>query len=87
MAKPMSPARREQLLAASRYVLDAMAAGALAEDIISGLIRIHAATRSVASGANTLSCVGVRGSCTWSRDRGLLDSWRKNATIRLMADA
>lgn len=78
----MTPRQREKLQAAADYV-SAHKGRVAAATIILGLISMHGATRKLRPTTNTLRCAGVAGSCTWSTDTGLLDSWLKNAAVRL----
>jgi hypothetical protein len=78
--------RRAALKAACNTVLDRTREGVPAKEILEELERDHAARRSVAYGAYTLSVAGVRATCTWSADTGLLANWRKTATLHLAAE-
>lgn len=82
----MSPKALEKLQAAAKFVGDEMQKGTPFEQIILAMISLYGASRSVSGGSYTLNCCGVRGSCTWSRDAGLLKSWNGNATTRLMRE-
>lgn len=77
----------ETLREAAKFVGNERQKGTAAELIILAMVSQFGATRSVSSsgGAYTLRCGGVRGSCTWSRDEGLLKSWNGNATVKLFA--
>ena len=82
--EPLTPAQRDRLLVVTKFAMDEIAKDTPADKIIYLLEADHAATVSVKGSAYTLRAAGVVGSCTWSRDSGLLSSWRKNATVRLM---
>lgn len=76
---------RTRLQAAADYDARMRAALATPAAIISGLVENHGATYTKRPSTNTLRCAGVTATCTWSEDAGLLQAWRKNATVRLMA--
>lgn len=82
----MTPAALERLQAASDFVLAELGKGTAAVDIIAALQRDHNATLALRPAGNVLRVAGVSGTCTWSRDKGLLDSWRKNATVRIVRE-
>jgi hypothetical protein len=73
----------DRLQAAADFVAAELRNGAQPMGIIGGLMRDHGASYSTASSTNTLRCAGVAGTCTWSAETGLVDSWRRNAIARL----
>lgn len=77
----MTPTMLARLKAATDYVMAEISKKTDDAEILAGLVRDHAATYR--SGAGTLRCAGVTASCTWSSTSGLLNAWRKNATIKL----
>ena len=80
-------ARNRRLLnAASDCVHAGIRAGKDPAAIIADLVAEHGAMfRPNWNNTNLLLCCGVRASCTWSRDAGLLKAWRRNSTMRLMS--
>ncbi len=87
MSAPMSPAMRARLIAASDYVLTAHEDGRNPHVVIHGLIRRFGARYKCGPRGNTLRCAGITASCTWSHGRGLLNTWRRLATIELAMEA
>lgn len=83
MTMPATLKRRAKLQAAADYVADRLRAGDHALRIIEGLVAGHGATHVTGRDPNALQCAGVSATCTWSKDEGLLENWRKNATLRL----
>jgi len=81
----MTPKALEKLRDAAKFVGGERQKGVAAEVIIQAMISQFGAARSVSCGAFTLRCAGVRGSCTWSRDTGLLESWWRCVTMKLAA--
>lgn len=75
---------RKRLKAAWEVVAAARRDNTPAEGVIALLEKEHAAKRRQAGGAYHLRCAGVASSCTWSRDKGLLDGWYRNASLRLI---
>lgn len=73
-----------RLRAATACVLDGQRAGDTAEQIIQRLIAGHGATRRCSPQTNVLRVAGVATSCTWSRDQGLLDGWRRLAARKIL---
>lgn len=80
----MKPAQREKLQAAASLVGDKLRAEVAPAAIIAELVEKHGATHRTRWDGNRLSVAGVAATCTWSADKGLLDNWRKTATVRLM---
>lgn len=72
-----------RLQKASDFVLSRAAAQMAPADIIASLVADHSASVKLRPTGNTLRCAGVTASCTWSEDKGLLDAWRKNATVKI----
>ena len=83
----MSPKALKTLREAAKFVGDEKAKGTAPELVILALLKNFGAKRAVSGGAHTLRCGTVAASCTWSRDKGLLDNWNRNATIRLAREA
>lgn len=54
-------------------------------EIIARLVEQHGAIYRQGD-PHRLRCAGVTATCTWSKDMGLLEAWRKNATIRIMKE-
>lgn len=79
----MNDASIDRLQAAANFVGDELRTGAREEDIIQALIRVHGATVK-GWDPYRLRCAGVVGTCTWSKGVGLLNSWQRNATVKLM---
>jgi hypothetical protein len=77
---------RQQLQAAMDLVLKRLGEKAAPAEIIAELVRDHGATYDPRGDAARLRCAGVASSCTWSRDVGLLDNWRRTAMNRLMVE-
>jgi hypothetical protein len=84
MPKPMTPAARARLQAASDFLLAEQQAQRAADWIIAGLVGQHGASFRTGADTNRLSCAGVAATCTWSSSDGLLAAWRRLATLRLM---
>ena len=82
----MTPPLFARLQKASDYVLSRAAADVSPAAILAGLKADHAATVRLSASGNTIRCAGVTASCTWSEDKGLLQAWRKNATLKLMQE-
>ena len=82
----MSPAALERLKTVARFVNDELAAGATPEAAIAGMIAQHHAVHRYRYGTYELRASGVAGTCTSCPGKGVLDSWRKNATVRLMRE-
>lgn len=81
----MSPAARARLEAAKDEADTMMQQGRQPIEIIVQLVHEHGAI--VRRGdPNRLRCCGVAASCTWSVNSGLLEAWRKNATLRIMKE-
>lgn len=82
----MTPVMLARLQAASDYVLAEVAKKAPAAEIIAGLVAHH---RAFFRRGNTheLRVASVSASCTWSDGDGLLDAWRRNATVRIATEA
>lgn len=80
----MSPIKLRILIDAKRFVEGERAERRPDERTIQNMIRLFNATCKLTPSNNTLRCCGVTGNCTWSRDKGLLDSWLK-AAIRQIA--
>lgn len=83
----MTDAQRGKLQAACDFVSASLRMEMKADEIIARLCSGYGATLTVRYDGNKLRCAGVAASCTWSADTGLLDNWRKTATVRLMASA
>jgi len=79
----VTPAAIGKLQAVADFVADERRKGTPAAEIISALQVLHKASYVLRPWTNTLRVAGVTGSCTWSNDDGLLDSWRRNAARRL----
>lgn len=85
---PISPHQRQRIQAAMDYVLASLQAGAEPAQIISDLVeRFGASVPAYRGHGYTMRCAGVAGNCTWSKDDGLLKSWRGNANTRLASAA
>lgn len=78
---------RARLQAASDHIAKRLRGGMEPSAIIGELVRDFGANQRQRSGAYILSLAGISASCTWSPDKGLLDRWRRNATLRLMETA
>lgn len=83
----MNDRQRDKLRSACDRVAKMLQLKSTPAEIIDALVRDHGATYSTMSDGYKLRCAGVAASCTWSRDAGLLNNWRKTATTRLMVDA
>ena len=79
----MTPAMRARLQAASDMVLEQIGNGAQPGEVIDKLVAVHGATYKTDASTNSLRCAGVNATCTWSRTEGLLNAWRRLATIKL----
>lgn len=77
--------QRHRLQVVADYVGGAVGCGRAPASIITYLVDRFGATYTKRPSTNTLRCAGVTATCTWSEDAGLLQAWRKNATVRLMA--
>ncbi|WP_067734454.1 hypothetical protein [Novosphingobium naphthalenivorans] len=80
----MSPIKLRVLIDAKRFVETMRANRSSDEMIILSMIGDFNAKRDFKGGSYVLSCCGVTGYCTASRDKGLLNSWLR-ATIRRIA--
>lgn len=56
------------------------------EQVVLALQSLYGAVRKFAPAGNTLRCLGVQASCTWSRDTGLLIAWKRLAGARLQRE-
>jgi hypothetical protein len=83
----MSEAQRSKLQAASDYIGRRKREEATPADIINGLQLNFGATVDLRRDPYKLRLAGVAASCSWSKDAGLLENWRKTATVRLMQTA
>ncbi len=79
----MTAARIAKLQAAADYVSLKLREGVASAEIITGLVAIHGASYATDRDPYRLRVAGVAATCTWSRDHGLLDAWRRNATRHL----
>lgn len=84
-SKVMTAKRRQKLQAATTALLAAIEAGKPPTAIISMLECDHGARARLDRSEMSLSCAGVRSTCTSGR-QGLINNWRKAATLRLMAE-
>jgi len=82
----MSPAMLARLQAATAWAMAEVNKNTKDIDIINGLVKHHAATYRTGASTNSLRCAGVSATCTWSKDKGLFKAWRKNATLKIMAE-
>lgn len=73
-----------RLQAATGCVLEGRHAGDNAETIVQRLIAEHGATRRCSPSTNVLRVAGVATSCTWSKDEGLLNGWRRLAARKIL---
>lgn len=64
-------------------ITEAERAGQRSANIIATLVAEHRATYTCRPTTNTLRVAGVTATCTWSTDAGLIDGWKKNATVRI----
>ena len=81
----MSPAQRAQLQQAADMVAAMLRPDVAPAAIIQRLVEQHGATYRTGN-THLLRCAGVTATCTWSKDKGLLEAWRKNATLRIMKE-
>lgn len=79
----MSPIKLRVLIDAKRFVEGERAKRTADELIILAMVQHFKATRRKNPSNNTLRCCGVTGNCTWSTDKGLLNSWLKAATRQI----
>lgn len=77
-----APATIDRLRKAVALIEQERAAGTMQEVIALALIDLGA-TRTLRPWTNTLTYCGVRGSCTWSSNHGLISSWWENARRRI----
>jgi hypothetical protein len=80
----MKAAQREKMQAACDLVAKRLGERVEAAAIIAELVEKHGGTHRPSWDVNRLRVAGVASSCTYSPDVGLLDNWRRNATVRLM---
>lgn len=80
----MTPAMRSRLQAASDHVLARIGERMDAATIIAELVGQHRASFTTSASTNTLRVAGVQAICTWSKDTGLLDAWRRLAFMKLI---
>lgn len=73
-----------RLEAATATIHEMTRAGAPPAAIIDRLIAAHGATVKTSPSTNSLRVAGVVTSCTWSRDKGLIDGWRRLANRRIL---
>lgn len=78
------PTAHERLQSAADLVASCLRENAGAHAIITRLVREYGATYKREASTNTLRIAGCQATCTWSDGQGLLDAWRRNATIKLM---
>lgn len=78
----MTPVMLSRLQAASDFVLEQLQRKAPAADIIAALVADHRAFYRRGD-PNVLRVAGVTASCTSSADKGLLDRWKGNATVKI----
>lgn len=83
----MTPTMLARLKAAAAYVMAEVGKNTDAAEILAGLVKHHGAVIRDQASTNSIRCAGVAASCTWSRDKGLLKAWRKNATIKLAMES
>jgi hypothetical protein len=81
----MTPVMLARLQAASDYVLTELTKKTPAPDIIAGLVADHRAFYRRGD-PNTLRVAGVTASSTSSADKGLLDRWKGNATVKIATE-
>lgn len=82
----MSPKSLQTLRAAVAFVDDANEKGTSPETVILTMAERFGAKRTLHPAGNTLRCGTVQGSCTWSRDGGLLHAWRRLAGVALQRE-
>ena len=82
----MSPAAISRLRAAIAFVEAEIHLGTPAVEIIDRAAALHGAVCGTRGGSYTLRIATVTGSCTWSREAGLLTSWFSCA-LRHLANA
>ena len=58
-------------------------AGMPAARIINDMVKTYGAHHSYTAATNTLTCAGVRASCTWSPDVYLLAAWLRAARAKI----
>jgi len=75
-----------RLQAAAKAVGDALTVKQTPKQVIHLLVTEHRGSLNLRAWTNTLRVAGVTATCTWSQDEGLLEAWRKNATLRLMRE-
>lgn len=80
----MSPKQLERLNAIFDFVDAERGKKTPAEQIIAGMTERFGATYNCRAWTNTLRAGGVSGTCTWSRDEGLLNAWKNNALVHIM---
>lgn len=80
----MTPKALEKLKAVQEVVWKAVEKGNLPADIIAVLVRDHGARLTLRPHTNTLRAGGVTATCTWSKDKGLLDAWRRKASHHII---
>lgn len=61
--------------------------GATPATIIAELVEHHRGRFIPGAQTNALRVAGVAASCTWSKGEGLLDAWKRLASVRLMEPA
>ena len=83
----MSPKSFETLKEAVAFVEGEQRKGTSSELIVLSLIKLFGAKRTLAPSGNTLRCATVSTSCTWSRDRGLVDGWLRLAQRAVRREA
>ena len=83
MSKPLSPARRQSLAAALSALDGPQCQDRNATYQLAHLQAHHGARVTIGPTGNAISCAGVRATCTWSPDYGLLKAWRQLAVRRL----
>ena len=79
----MTPTMFARLKAASAYVMAEVNKNTIASEILAGLVAQHHATYRVNCDPYLLRCAGVTATCTSSRDEGLLNAWRRLATVKI----
>ncbi|MGE4302478.1 MAG: hypothetical protein AB7E24_00420 [Novosphingobium sp.] len=82
----MSPKSLQTLRAAVDYVDEQHRAGTSPETVILTMVARFGAKRTLQPAGNTLRCGTVQGTCTWSRDSGLILAWRRLAGVALQRE-
>lgn len=80
----MSPETLARLEAAKDAADAMLKQGADATDVIAALVVDHRASFRAGADTNRLRVAGVAATCTWSKGAGLLEAWRRLATLRIV---